>query len=70
MNATLVLCTRCAQLLGCADPEEKSCAGCRTHDCPLLPAPLLSRGLCPRCGAAARARVWAARPETGAAKAY
>ncbi len=58
MNAMLVLCQDCAQLLGCTDPEDKTCTRCQTHDCPFLPAPQLARGLCARCGASRVNTVW------------
>jgi len=65
MNATLILCRKCAQVLGCTDPEEKSCQACQTHDCPFLPAPQQAQGLCDRCVLATRGRHWEATGEPG-----
>jgi hypothetical protein len=49
MNAILLLCKRCHRIRGCAEPSEKHCGDCTSHDCPFLPAPQKSAGHCEAC---------------------
>lgn len=49
VNTVLLVCERCLEVCGCAEPGLQSCAACVSHDCPLLPVPKKADMRCGTC---------------------